>query len=413
MKKIILIVLIASCCFYPVKAQELGHLWEVASLNNPELKAAFSQFKVAVEQTAQVQLQDPNLSLGYFVQPIETRVGAQVGRLSLSQSFPWFGTLKQQRKGAAFLAEAAHFRFLNTRNHLYFQIAEYYYRIGRLEEWLVLENENKLLLQALKENATARYENDQGALVDILRVQMALDQAVALLEVYQDQKKTLVEELRFLINSPQTLELSPQIPAESLILSDQSLGVEANPLVLALDAQIEAAQLGESVAVKQNLPQFRLGVDYAIIQENLNLPSSGADAWMPTLGLSLPIFKKKNRAAIEASSLATQALRESRLAEINRLSADVKAAQFRLKESQIEMEVLNKLILTAEQSVALLRTAYGNDAQDFEEVLRMHQQIITHKKSLAMQVEQMHVAQEKIQYLLGQFKVSTHAYKTK
>ena len=413
MKKIILIVLIASCCFYPAKAQELGHLWEVASLNNPELKAAFSQFKVAVEQTAQVQLQDPNLSLGYFVQPIETRVGAQVGRLSLSQSFPWFGTLKQQRKGAAFLAEAAHFRFLNTRNHLYFQIAEYYYRIGRLEEWLVLENENKLLLQALKENATARYENDQGALVDILRVQMALDQAVALLEVYQDQKKTLVEELRFLINSPQTLELSPQIPTETLILSDQNLGVEANPLVLALDAQIEAAQLGESVAVKQNLPQFRLGVDYAIIQENLNLPSSGADAWMPTLGLSLPIFKKKNRAATEASSLATQALRESRLAEINRLSADVKAAQFRLKESQIEVEVLNKLILTAEQSVALLRTAYGNDAQDFEEVLRMHQQIITHKKSLAMQVEQMHVAQEKIQYLLGQFKVSTHAYKTK
>lgn len=413
MKKIILIVLIASCCFYPVKAQELGHLWEVASLNNPELKAAFSQFKVAVEQTAQVQLQDPNLSLGYFVQPIETRVGAQVGRLSLSQSFPWFGTLKQQRKGAAFLAEAAHFRFLNIRNHLYFQIAEYYYRIGRLEEWLVLENENKLLLQALKENETARYENDQGALVDILRVQMALDQAVALLEVYQDQKKTLVEELRFLINSPQTLELSPQIPTESLILSDQSLGVEANPLVLALDAQIEAAQLGESVAVKQNLPQFRLGVDYAIIQENLNLPSSGADAWMPTLGLSLPIFKKKNRATIEASSLTTQALRKSRLAEINRLSADVKAAQFRLKESQIEMEVLNKLILTAEQSVALLRTAYGNDAQDFEEVLRMHQQIITHKKSLAMKVEQMHVAQEKIQYLLGQFKVSTHAYKTK
>ena len=216
-----------------------------------------------------------------------------------------------------------------------------------------------------------------------------------------------------MINSPQTLELSPQIPTESLILSDQSLGVEANPLVLALDAQIEAAQLGESVAVKQNLPQFRLGVDYAIIQENLNLPTSGADAWMPTLGLSLPIFKKKNRAAIEASSLTTQALRESRLAEINRLSADVKAAQFRLKESQIEMEVLNKLILTAEQSVALLRTAYGNDAQDFEEVLRIHQQIITHKKSLAMQVEQMHVAQEKIQYLLGQFKVSTHAYKTK
>lgn len=413
MKKSILIFLISSCCFYSVKAQDLSHLWEVASLNNPELKAAFSQFKVAVEQSDQVQLTDPKLSLGYFVQPIETRAGAQVGRLSLSQSFPWFGTLKQQRKGAAFLAEAAHFRFLNTRNHLYFRIAEYYYRIGRLEQWLVLENENKILLQVLKENATARYENDQGALVDILRVQMALDQAVALIEVYQNKKQTLLEELKFLINSPEVLDLSPQIPAQSLILSDQSLKVDSNPLVLAIDAQIEAAQLGESVAVKQNLPQFRLGVDYAIIQENLNLPSSGTDAWMPTLGLSLPVFKKKNRAVIEASSLTTQALRESRLAEINRLSADLKAAQFRLKESQIEMEVLDKLILTAQQSVALLRTSYGNDAQDFEEVLRMHQQIITHKKSLAMQLEQMHVAQEKIQYLIGQFKVSTYAYQTK
>lgn len=408
MKKSVQILLISLSCLFPLQAQELDRLWEIAALNSPELKLAFTEFKIAMERTSQVALQDPKISMGYFIRPIQTRTGPQVGRLSLSQSFPWFGMLKRQKEGASMLAEAAHFRFIDRRNKLYFDLAAYYYQFVRYKQWMDLERENNEVLQTLKKTAIARYASDQGALVDVLRIQMLLDQSAAQSEIYRAKKQTLWEEIHLLMNSSERFTITAEATPLTDISLTQTPSVDLNPLLLAFDAQIRAAELGEQVALKQNRPNIRLGVDYAIIQQGANLSSSGTDAWMPTLGLSLPIFKQKNTAVVTVATLTTKALQESKEAQFNRLSAAMKGAIFQYQAATTELSVLEKLILTADQSIALLMSAYENDRQDFEEVIRMHQNIIKYKKSFASELEKMSVAREKIDYLSGEFKASNY-----
>merc|ERR1711974_383443 len=52
-----------------------------------------------MQKVAQVNnLPDPTFSFGYFISPVETRVGPQRAKVGLTQMFPWFGTLKTAGK---------------------------------------------------------------------------------------------------------------------------------------------------------------------------------------------------------------------------------------------------------------------------------------------------------------------------
>ena len=51
---------------------------QYAALNNAGLKAAFEQWKVAVEQVPQAEsLPDPKFNYGYFIEEVETKIGPQ------------------------------------------------------------------------------------------------------------------------------------------------------------------------------------------------------------------------------------------------------------------------------------------------------------------------------------------------
>ena len=60
-----------------------------AALNNAGLKAAFEQWKAAVEQVPQAEsLPDPKFTYGYFINEVETRVGPQRQKFGIMQVFP-------------------------------------------------------------------------------------------------------------------------------------------------------------------------------------------------------------------------------------------------------------------------------------------------------------------------------------
>ena len=102
--------LLISINFHNVYAQEtesLNQYLQIAGENNPHLKSLFNQYLAALEEVPQVgTLPDPQVSFAVFIQPIETRVGAQRASFSASQMFPWFGTLTAQEQVAAERAKA-------------------------------------------------------------------------------------------------------------------------------------------------------------------------------------------------------------------------------------------------------------------------------------------------------------------
>ena len=90
----ILIVILVFITGSATAQNNLNKYLETAAQNNPGLKAKFNEYLASLEVIPQVGvLPDPQLAFGYFIQPVETKVGPQRAKISVTQMFPWFGTL--------------------------------------------------------------------------------------------------------------------------------------------------------------------------------------------------------------------------------------------------------------------------------------------------------------------------------
>ena len=75
--------------------QSLDDYLEVALQNNPDLKAAYFSFEAQLEKVEQVKfLTNPTLGFGYFISPIETRLGSQQNQNILESNISLVWNLK-------------------------------------------------------------------------------------------------------------------------------------------------------------------------------------------------------------------------------------------------------------------------------------------------------------------------------
>lgn len=114
---LIILTMIVFLGTFPSFAQEvpkvkitLSELIEEALSQNPQIKAARNEWEASLKVIPQAKsLPDPMLSYSYFGQSVETRLGPQRNKFSLSQKFPFFGKLSLKgeiaRKGASVLEE--------------------------------------------------------------------------------------------------------------------------------------------------------------------------------------------------------------------------------------------------------------------------------------------------------------------
>ena len=84
------VVILASSLYFltssSLRAQNLEDYQQIAAEQNPGLQAKYKAFEATMERIPQASsLQDPTLSFGYFISPVETRVGPQRARFSLTQ----------------------------------------------------------------------------------------------------------------------------------------------------------------------------------------------------------------------------------------------------------------------------------------------------------------------------------------
>ena len=406
MKKILKITLIF-LCFMPLltAGQSLDDYMKIAAENNPELKASYTEFEAAMQRIDQVNvLADPRLSFGYFISPIETRVGPQRARISLTQLFPWFGTLKAKENKANYLAEAKYQSFLDDRNRLFFNVNKAYYPLYEVQQHLNLLNENLEILTTYKRLASSSFENNRGSMADVIRVDIMIENAETELMILENQRLPLQVAFNKLLNRSDTLPVVISDSTKLLeIKSDyrrDSLLVE-NPILTALMLQQKAMQESELLAKKSALPQFGVGLDYAFIAERsgVSISDNGKDAFMPMVSLSLPIFRKSYNAAIKEAQLSQQAIEYRKESIENKLVSNYENAIFQLNKATELIALYDLQIVKTKQLIQLLYSAYSNSAKDFEEVLRMQQQLLKYQMAKVTAEKNYQLALAELEYL--------------
>lgn len=391
-------------------AQTLEDYFQIAAENNPGLLAKYKNFEATMQRVTQASsLPDPNLSFGYFISPVETRVGPQQARFSMTQMFPWFGTLNAQENTASLLAEAKYQEFLDARNKLYYQVAASYYPLYELEKLISIEEENQRILSSYKEIATVQFQNDKGSMVDVLRVDIMLKDATTDLSILNQKKKPLETRFNKLLNRNEnesieiidTLllkEITQEFRKDSMLV--------ANPLLEELNLKVLASQAQERTAIKQGLPKFGIGLDYVIVGErtDMTLEDNGKDVLMPMVTMSLPIFRGKYKAAQNEAQLMQESYELQKEEVANRLISSYEMIWYKIQK-QTELIVLYEAqIQESEQSLNLLFSAYSNSGKDFEEVLRMQQQILKYQRMKATALSDYHIALAELDYITAKTK---------
>lgn len=367
-----------------VKAQELlpSYVTE-ASANNPGLQAQYTAFEASLERAAQVSgLPNPTLSFGYFIQPVETRVGPQRARFSLNQMFPWFGSLSAKGDAAAARAQAQYLQFIDAREKFSSEVKTSYYQLWEINEMLELERENLRILESYEDLATTRIRSGNGKLSSVYRVQMQIQETKTKIKILEDQILPLTRSFNRLLNreAEALVNISDTIETESELLIVDS--VNQHPSILQLQEMRSSAEYQASAASKSGLPSFGLGLDYVLVDErpDMVLPDNGKDVIMPMVSVSLPIWRKQYSAARREAELQQKQYSLQADEVANDLNSKLDMSLFKVQQARDEMRLYNEEIALARKTLELTISDYTNDREDFEEILRLQQKIVQYQK---------------------------------
>lgn len=386
--------------------QTLDDYLAIAEKNNPLLRAKLQEFEAAMQRIPQMSsLPDPALTVSAFGQMVETRVGQQMARFSFSQMFPWFGTLAAQKDAAALAAEAQYASYLDARNELSFKVRAAYYPLYELEETKKLHESHLEILSSYKTLATTKFQNGTGKLADALRADIMMNDVKTEINILTLKRKPLQAAFNSLLNRPPDEIVVIQDGMEgndSPSFSSDSLFVQ-NPKLKELNRRIESEKAKEQVALKQGMPDLGIGFEYIVVAKRpeMNFEDNGKDAYMPMFTVSLPIYRKKYKAAVNEAQHMQQAFVEMRTAITNELLTGYEMALFERSKAKAEIDLFEQQISETDQVVSLLITGFSNSGTDFEEILMMQQTLLNYRISKVTARKDFLIAEAKLMYLVA------------
>lgn len=396
------------------KAQEseqpLTRYLEIAARNNPGLKAEFNAYMAAMEKVPQVgTLPDPNVAFGYFIKPVETRLGPQRATIGLQQAFPWFGLLGAKKDVATEAAYAKYEQFENAKSNLFFKVKTTYYNYYFTDKAIQITKENIQILEIFKNLSLVKIEAGNASIVDVLRVELELNDLENQLALFIDSKEVLKTKFNNLLNRDASEQIvipdnlwEDTLPEDQMALIDSIL--ENNHEIKSIEHKLNAFVNQETVARKEGMPKFNIGLNYIVVGENpaSNDPNNGNDAFIfPSVGISLPIYRKKYKSMIkEAQYLQTAAVaqKEDKRNVLQTIYANT------LKEyndSSRRIRLYGKQSGIAKKVLDVLITSYSTNSKDFEEVLRIERQLLSYRLQEQKALTDKNAAVAFVNYLQG------------
>src|SRR5699024_6336086 len=116
--------------------------------------------------------------------------------------------LGAKEKASIFAAEASYQKFLDQRNQLFYQVSEQYYQLYALEKSIGFQEENLKILKDYKELALAEVESGSGALADVWRTEIKMDETRTALNILDFQRKPVATNFNILLNRDKNAQLN-------------------------------------------------------------------------------------------------------------------------------------------------------------------------------------------------------------
>ncbi len=382
----------------------------IAAENNPGLEAKFNDYMAAMEKVPQVgNLPDPQFAFGYFINPVETRLGPQKATFGLKQAFPWFGLLGAQADVATDMARAKYEVFENSKSNLFFEVKTAYYNFYFMEKAIQITKENMEILRIFKNLSLVKIEAGNASIVDELRVELELNDLENQLAFFIDSKKVFQTKFNNLLNRDNSVLVEvpnelwqDMLPFENLSLIDSIYS--NNHEIKSIDHKLNAFMNQEIVAKKQGLPKFNVGINYIIVGENPGsaVRNNGKDALLfPSIGVTIPIYRNKYKSMIKEAQYLQASEVAKKEDKRNTLNTVFENTYKNFNDSDRRITLNRNQSGIAKKVLDVLITSYSTNSKDFEEVLRIERQLLGYKLAQQKAITDKNAAVAFLNYLLG------------
>lgn len=424
------------------------YLLEAAG-KHPGLKALHEEWLAALERIPQARaLEDPMLTYKQFVQSDMSEFAVM-----FEQAFPWFGTLRLRGEKAAAEAEAARWRMYAERNRVFAAVKKAYFEYAYLGEQIRVTEEQIQIIEFTEEIVRAKYSLGLAAQDDLLRIQnerdMVADMRAQMLQMQPALAAKLNEALGRPLGDgipwPQAAAFPPDPPAPPLVTAWIRL---QSPELKAADSMIERSEKEIDLARRMGRPEIRLGLEYERLKDE---ESMRGDPYMPSklmayydlartatgmmpfdagdsalavydgflyrepgknveddvsisLGVSLPIWRKKVRGAVAEARHMTDAARHDKEAMARALDAEARMGLFGIQDGQRRIKLYEEsLIPRAKQTYESLQAAYASGAMeaDFLDMLESIRELLNFDLERLRAVRDWQIAAAELEMLIG------------
>lgn len=394
-------------------ATQLDSYLQEAAQNNPELQALVYEYRSILEQAPQVgTLPDPEVMFMYFANPRNYSNPLSRMTFSASQRFPWFGTLNTAEKRVRSLARAQLDEVINTRNRLFRDIKEVWFRMYEINHHIKVFRENVELLNMLESTVNILYETGEASQVDLIRLQIEKDKIRTRIEQMEDRLLPYQTRFNTLLNRNPQAEIVIPMPMETntLALSPSEIlaKIQAqSPQLSRLDYNKQAAEFALEGARLNGLPSFGVGVE-AMAPNYMYMPLMAGDrtALVAKISIKVPLYRKKYNAQQREARLDIRSI-EAQQTEIgNRLlsNADKQLQQYRDAQYRIDLYE-DQLMPKTRRALEIAIEAYSTELGNFEELIQLQRQILDYEMGLNTAYVERNIAIAELEYLYGRYNV--------
>ena len=156
---------------------ELSYYIDLALKNNTHVQSELLNVKKSKELVNQeITLPDPKFSFGYSISPIETRLGPLRAKSSITQSFPWFGTLSAKEDVLISLIKANENSYEQAVRKVQMEVSNYWYDLFKLRNKKLLKEKVLSLQYATLDLLRLKFEQNQVDLIKIIQLQIQIEE---------------------------------------------------------------------------------------------------------------------------------------------------------------------------------------------------------------------------------------------
>ena len=331
-----------------------------ALLNQPAVESSYYDWVASVQRiTVERSLPDPQLTIQADIMKMLTSLMP-----GISQELPGPGKLKARATVATAESQSKYFTFENAVLQAAFDLKKSYYELGFIDERLRINHETLSLLKDLEQIARSQNETGKATLQDVLRAQIERDRVATEIANLEDSRQPMLANFKAALGltsdqsnppAPARLEMSTNLPDDEELLRTAFV---RNPRLNAMEADVRAAQAGISMAYKERVPDFSLGLEVDV--------KTAPVLFRPEAGMSLPIWRDKLAAEVAQAKAEELSARSRLSAEQIALTVDFAEKSFGYRELNRNLDLLQtQLIPKARQLLELARANYLSGRIDF------------------------------------------------